>query len=76
MILSLPDKAKAQNITAEIEWIPSHVGIPGNEAADVTAKLGTIDNTLPSTAEVYPIINHINMNKWQDLWDLTTKNTS
>ena len=65
MILSLLDNAKAQNIAIEIEWIP-----PGNETADVTAKpgmnFGTIDNTL------YPILNHIIMNKWLDLWDLHT----
>ena len=77
MILSLLDKVTAQNITIEIEWIPSLVGIPGNEAADVTAKpgmnFGIIDNTLPSKAEVYPLINHVIMNKWQDLRDLNTK---
>ena len=67
MILSLKDKAMAQNIATEIEWIPSHVGIPGNEVADVTAKLGmnfgTTDETLPSKAEIYPIINNIIMSK-------------
>ena len=69
----------SQDITIDIEWILFHVDIPGNEAADVTAKLGRNigmnDNTLLSKTEVYPIINHIIINKWQDLWDLNTKTT-
>ena len=36
---------------------------------------GTTEKTLPSKAEVYPIINNIVMSKWQDLWDFNMKNT-
>ena len=45
------------------EWIPSHVGIPSNELADITAKdamqNGIEDKTKPAKSEVYTIINKL-----------------
>lgn len=80
IILSLLDKAKSKGQHIDIEWIPSHVGIPGNEAADATAKLGMLvglpDKTLPSKAEIYPIINKIIMKEWQHQWDSSLKGIS
>ena len=43
-ILALIDQHKRQNRSVTFNWIPSHIGIPGNDHADALAK-----NTLHST---------------------------
>ena len=72
-ILKLLDGAKSKGSIINIEWIPSHVGIPGNEIADVAAKdamtNGIQDNTRPTKFEIYPVINAAIMSKWQKEWD-------
>jgi ribonuclease HI len=39
-ILKIHDKLYTQGITTELIWVPSHVGIHGNEMADFSAKIG------------------------------------
>ena len=73
MILSLLDRAKSKGNIIHIEWIPSHVGIEGNELADFTAKKamqdGIKDKTKPAKNEIYSVINKAIMTKWQQQWD-------
>ena len=58
-------------------WLPSHVGIRGNEAADVKAKdsldLHTSNLKLLCT-DFKPFINRYILSKWQRSWDRATFN--
>ena len=58
-------------------WIPSHIGIKGNEAADAAAKAGldlrVTDMQLPYTDFKYYIIQYIKA-KWQAEWDTAIGN--
>ena len=72
-ILGMLDRAKTKGHVIHIEWIPSHVGIPGNELAGITAKdamqNGIEDKTKPAKSKIYTVINKAIMNKWQQYWD-------
>ena len=56
-------------------WLPSHVGIKGNEAADIKAKASLdleISNfELPYT-DFKPFINRYILSKWQMSWERAT----
>lgn len=72
-ILNLLDNAKSKGISIQIEWIPSHIGIDGNELADLTAKNAMLDGfkdkTKPAKSEIYSVINKTIISKWQQQWD-------
>ena len=72
-ILTLLDSAKSKGNVIQIEWIPSHVDIEGNEMADFTAKNtminGAEDKTRPAKTEIYSVINKAIMSKWQQQFD-------
>ena len=58
-------------------WIPSHIGIAGNESVDQKAKdslnLHPINFTLPFS-NFKPFINRYIVNKWQLLWNNSVGN--
>ena len=72
-ILTLLDSAKSKGNVIQIEWIPSHVNIDGNEMADFIAKNAMIngieDKTRPAKTEIYSVINKAIMTKWQQQFD-------
>ena len=72
-ILTLLDSAKSKGNVIQIVWIPSHVGIAGNEMADFTAKNAMIngveDKTRPAKTKIYSVINKAIMTKWQQQFD-------
>ena len=65
-------KLTNKNISLKLIWIPSHVGIPGNEYADKLAKLGSQDGLLselkPSAREIIAIINQKAYNEQDYKW--------
>ena len=57
--------------TVHFCWIPSHIGIRGNEAADVAAKDSLSQDIIASQVpytDLKPHINSFIANKWQERW--------
>ena len=61
------------DITVKFSWIPSHVGIRGNERADSEARAGLLKEEpvhvkIPYT-DYIPVARKYIMNEWQNEWN-------
>lgn len=73
LVLDIQNQLVATNMTITFMWIPSHIGILGNEKADVEAKQATRE----SLSEHYQIVHtdlnrtikEMIRNKWQTEWN-------
>lgn len=67
----------SKNITLKLQWIPSHLGIKGNEEADKLAKLGSQDGTnfdiLPFYTEILHNFRKYCYNGWKEYFDERSK---
>ena len=53
-------------------WIPSHTGISGNEKTDTAAKAALSLSVTPmklSASELFPRVNKVISEDWQQIWD-------
>ena len=62
----------SKNNSIILTWIPSHIGIQGNERADRAEKKALqtgISNTKIPYTDLKPLINEFILKKWQKSWD-------
>ncbi|GBN09130.1 putative RNA-directed DNA polymerase from transposon BS, partial [Araneus ventricosus] len=74
-ILHLLNKLASRDFNILLCWVPSHVGIVGNEEADKAAKLASTqtNSTVPLT-DFKKYTKVLFYSKWQRQWDTETEN--
>ena len=69
-----------ENIKISFLWVPSQVGIEGNDMAEEWAKIGLSNKKIIDTEIPYsdfkPTISQHFQGKWQDSWNEQTSNKS
>ena len=77
LILSIPHHLHLKNYDVVFCWIPSHIGITGNEKADQAAKsslnLPNITSYPLPYSDITSIKKHL-FTRWQHLWHNSTSN--
>ncbi|GBO05061.1 hypothetical protein AVEN_113145-1 [Araneus ventricosus] len=74
-VLHLLNKLASRDFNILLCWVPSHVGIVGNEEADKAAKLASTqtNSTVPLT-DFKKYTKVLFYSKWQRQWDTETEN--
>ncbi|GBO16061.1 hypothetical protein AVEN_192979-1 [Araneus ventricosus] len=74
-VLHLLNKLASRDFNILLCWVPSHVGIVGNEEADKAAKLASThtNSTVPLT-DFKKYTKFLFYTKWQRQWDMETEN--
>ena len=69
----LTNKIYKQGIQLDYTWIPSHIGIIGNEKADELAKIGSIKGKLfrinLNKTDTKSMVKQIIKNEWRNRWN-------
>ncbi|GBM23621.1 putative RNA-directed DNA polymerase from transposon X-element [Araneus ventricosus] len=74
-VLHLLNKLASRDFNILLCWVPSHVGIVGNEKADKAAKLATAPtNSSTPLTDFKKYIKLLFYTKWQRQWDTETDN--
>lgn len=77
-IQSLHEQTQQRKYQIVLMWVPAHIGIPGNEAADAEAKLATTEeernNLLIPVTDLNITTKNLVLNNWQNYWLQQTTN--
>ncbi|GBO20114.1 hypothetical protein AVEN_40249-1 [Araneus ventricosus] len=74
-VLHLLNKLASRDFNTLLCWVPSHVGIVGNEKADMAAKLATAStNSSTPLTDFKKYTKLLFYTKWQTQWDTETEN--
>lgn len=78
LLKQIQDKLRDNNNDTTIMWIPSHVGIKGNEEADISAKEATTHQNYTNykiiIQDMTKYIKKYVTDKWQNEWDKEISN--
>jgi len=64
------------NVDIKFIWVPSHLGVTGNEIADSLAQSAIINDTSVTVSfelkEIYDLVQEYIITKWQHLWQFSS----
>uniref|UniRef100_A0A2A4JBT8 RNase H type-1 domain-containing protein n=1 Tax=Heliothis virescens TaxID=7102 RepID=A0A2A4JBT8_HELVI len=73
VILSKIDELIRKDVTLRLQWVPSHIGIQGNEKADMLAKYAAINgkefNVILDYSELLPKFKNKCYDEWKEYFD-------